>query len=242
LFHACNGENRWTGAHVARPFFAEEDVVESELIASVRAGNQDAFAPLMDAYQAAIHNLCYRMLGDAREAEDAAQETFLRAYSQLHRYDPARPFKTWLFAIASHHCIDRLRKRRWRWLSLDDELLAEREMWHAAMPDPEEVALSHERRDEVAALLARLAPQDRAAIVLHYWCDLSYAEIAAVIGVSVSAVKSRLHRARVALGRRMVAEVGQRDNRGEAPRSIPAGLPGDAKRTVSDSLSWGAVA
>ena len=215
---------------------------ESELIASVRAGNQAAFAPLVSAYQAAVHNLCYRMLGDAREAEDAAQETFLRAYSQLHRYDPARPFKTWLFAIASHHCIDRLRRRRWRWLSLDDELLAEREMWRAAMPDPEEVALSHERRDEVAALLARLSPQDRAAIVLHYWCDLSYAEIAAITGASVSAVKSRLHRARAALGRRMAAEMGQRDNKGEAPRSVPAGRRGNARRPMPDGLSWGAVA
>jgi RNA polymerase sigma-70 factor (ECF subfamily) len=210
-------------------------MIESELIADVCAGNPGAFAALVEAYQAGVYNLCYRMLGDAREAEDAAQETFLRGYSQFHRYDSTRSFKTWLFAIASHHCIDRLRKRRLRWLALDDELLAEGAMWRSTTPGPEEVVLDHERRDEVTALLALLAPKDRSAIVLHYWCGLSYTEIADVLGATVSAVKSRLHRARVMLGRRMTAEVGQREAMGVI-------RPGDAQRGVSDGLSWGAIA
>lgn len=210
-------------------------MVESELIAGVRAGIPDAFAVLVGAYQAGVYNLCYHMVGDAREAEDAAQETFLRAYSQFHRYDSSRPFKTWLFAIASHHCVDRLRRRRLKWLSLDDGLLAERELWRSATPDPEEVALGHERRDEVTALLALLAPKDRSAIVLHYWCDLSCAEIAVVLSATTSAVKSRLHRARAVLGRRMAAEMGQHGNRGDArPDSTP--------RPVSHGLTWGASA
>jgi RNA polymerase sigma-70 factor (ECF subfamily) len=210
-------------------------MVESELIAGVRAGNRGAFAALVETYQAGVYNLCYRMLGDAREAEDAAQETFLRSYSQLHRYDPSRSFKTWLFAIASHHCVDRLRKRRLKWLSLDDELLAEGELWRSATAGPEEVVLDHERRDEVTALLARLAPHDRSVIVLRYWSGLSYAEIADVLGATVSSVKSRLHRARVALGRRMTAEAGRQESRGEA-------LPGDAERAAPDGLAWGALA
>jgi RNA polymerase sigma-70 factor (ECF subfamily) len=206
-------------------------MVESEMIAAVCAGNRDAFAALVEMYQVGVYNLCYRMLGDAREAEDAAQEAFLRAYSQFHRYDAARPFKTWLFAIASHHCVDRLRKRRLRWLSLDDELLAEGEVWRSTAPGPEEVALGHERRDEVRALLAPLAPKDRSAIVLHYWCGLSYVEIAEVLGASVSAVKSRLHRTRVALGRRIISEADQLTSRreaglGETRRAAPEGLPG----------------
>ncbi|NTU66175.1 MAG: sigma-70 family RNA polymerase sigma factor, partial [Chloroflexi bacterium] len=156
-------------------------------------------------------------------------------YGQLHRYDPSRPFKTWLFAIASHHCVDRLRKRRLKWLSLDDELLAEGEMWRSATPGPEEVVLDHERRDEITALLELLAPHDRGVIVLHYWSGLSYAEIADVLGTTVSAVKSRLHRAREKLGRRMTGEVGQCENRREAH-------PGDAQRAVPDGLAWGALA
>jgi RNA polymerase sigma-70 factor (ECF subfamily) len=184
-------------------------MVEAELIASVRAGNQDAFAALVRAYQAVVYNLCCRMLGDAREAEDAAQETFLRTYSQFPRYDPTRSFKTWVLAIASHHCIDRLRRRRLTWLSLDDDLQAEGELWRSSMPGPEEVALRHEQRDDIMSLLTLLAPVDRGAIVLHYWCGLSYAETAVVLGTTVSAVKSRLHRARVALGRQMADEVGR---------------------------------
>src|SRR6185369_8267154 len=84
-------------------------------------GNQDAFAEIVYAFQDAVYNLCYRMLGERMEAEDAAQEAFLRAYSNLHRYDPARPFKTWLLAIASNHAIDRIRKRRLTWLSIDQD-------------------------------------------------------------------------------------------------------------------------
>ncbi len=196
---------------------------ETELIANVRAGDARAFAALVATYQTGIYNLCYRMVGDAREAEDAAQETLLRAYSQFHRYDPDRPFKTWLFAIASHYCIDRLRKQRSGWLSLDDDLLAEGEMWRASTPGPEEIALRHERRDEVTTLLEQLAPKDRSAVVLRYWGDLSYVEIAAVCGTSVSAVKSRLHRARVALGRRMAAEPQRREARKAPARAAFSG-------------------
>ncbi len=217
-------------------------MVETELISSVRAGDQRAFAALIGAYQTGIYNLCYRMMGDAREAEDAAQETFLRAYSQFHRYDPIRPFKTWLFAIASHHCIDRLRKRRNIWLSLDDDLLAEGALWRASTPNPEEIALRRERSDEVTTLLAQLAPKDRSAIVLRYWGGLSYAEIAVVLGASVSAVKSRLHRARTTLGRRMTAEPQWRETQ---ITSQPVMLSGSTtqsqlRRTVSEaSPSWG---
>jgi RNA polymerase sigma-70 factor (ECF subfamily) len=175
-------------------------MTDTALIASLRAGNQSAFTTLVETHQSAVYNLCYRMLGEAREAEDATQETFLRAYSQLRRYDAERPFKTWLLAIASHHCIDRLRRRRQSYLSLDDDLLAEREAWRAATPDPQDVAVRREACNEVAAMLASLAPKDRIAIVLHYWYGLSYEEIAGVVGSSVGAVKSRLHRARLTLG------------------------------------------
>ncbi len=108
-------------------------------------------------------------------------------------------------------------------------------MWRSATPGPEEIALGHERRDEVTALLAVLAPVDRSAIVLRYWCGLSYAEIADVLGATASAVKSRLHRARAALGRRMTAEVSRHEGMGEA-------RPGGAQRAVPDGFAWGTIA
>ena len=90
---------------------------EQNLVTRILAGDQESFAELVEVYQRSVYNLTYRMLGDAREAEDAAQEAFLRAYQHLDRYDADRPFKTWLLSIASNYCIDRLRKRRLTWLS-----------------------------------------------------------------------------------------------------------------------------
>src|SRR5512136_919462 len=95
---------------------------EHELVSRILAGDQESFAELVEVYQRSVYNLTYRMLGDAREAEDAAQEAFLRAYQHLDRYDAARPFKTWLLSIASNYCIDRLRKRRLTWLSIEEPL------------------------------------------------------------------------------------------------------------------------
>jgi RNA polymerase sigma-70 factor (ECF subfamily) len=189
-------------------------VTEQDYIARARAGDETAFAPLVDAYQSAIYNLCYRMLGEANEAEDAAQEAFLRAYAQLRRYDPTRPFKTWLFAIASHYCIDVLRKRRLTWLSIDDEALPPHPALQEPAPGPEEMASRREQSAVMQTLLARLSPEDRSVIVMRYWYDLSYEEIAEATGATVSAVKSRLHRARGAMAEMMTAE----------PRKRPARL------------------
>lgn len=172
---------------------------EADWVRRARAGDDGAFTQLVETYQTPIFNLCYRMLGEAGEAEDAAQETFLRAYSQLARYDPSRSFKTWLFSIANHHCIDRLRKRRLTWLSIDDDLPP-----HPALQDhevgPEEASVRREQTEMLQTLLARLAPDDRAVVAMRYWHDLSYEEIAEATNTTVSAVKSRLHRARGSLG------------------------------------------
>jgi RNA polymerase sigma-70 factor (ECF subfamily) len=126
-----------------------EFVNEPELIARARAGDETAFSLLVESYQGAIYNLCYRMLGDAAEAEDAAQEVFLRAYSRLSSYDPARPFKTWLFSIASHHSIDRLRKRRLIWLSIEDEPLAPHPALREQTPGPEEMSVRREQTETI---------------------------------------------------------------------------------------------
>lgn len=173
-----------------------ERVSEQEWVRRARAGDEAAFTPLVETYNTAIYNLCYRMLGEAGEAEDAAQETFLRAYAQLHSYDPSRSFKTWLFSIASHHCIDRLRKRRLTWLSIEDEQLPPHPALQEQTPGPEEQSVRREQSEVIQAMLAKLAPEDRNVIVMRYWYDYSYEEIAQTMGATVSAVKSRLHRAR----------------------------------------------
>jgi len=165
---------------------------EKVWIQQALAGDQEAFACLVKAYQTAVYNLAYRMLGNAAEAEDTAQETFLKAYTRLKTYDSERKFSSWLLSIASHHCIDRLRQRRFA-LSLD-ELPPWR--WLAGSSRPEEVVIRSQERDEVHQLLEQLPPHYRAAVVLHYWYDLSYQEIAEAMETTESAVKSTLYRAR----------------------------------------------
>jgi RNA polymerase sigma-70 factor (ECF subfamily) len=184
---------------------------EQEWVRLARAGDESAFTALVEAYQSPIYNLCYRMLGEAREAEDAAQETFLRAYAQLGSYDASRSFKTWLFSIANHHCIDRLRKRRLTWLSIDDDLPPHPALQEQA-PGPEEASVRREQSEAMQVLLAKLPPDDRSVVVMRYWYDLSYEEIAEATRTTVSAVKSRLHRARGSLGEMLAAQA-------RAPRS-----------------------
>jgi RNA polymerase sigma-70 factor (ECF subfamily) len=169
------------------------------------AGDQSAFGKLAEAYQVPVYNLAYRMLGNAGEAEEAAQETFLKAYTHLRTYDRARKFSTWLLSIASHHCIDRLRRRRFTWLSIDDNPMLS---WLTAdQGKPEESAMRAEVGDEVRDLLSHLEPPYRLPLILRYWHDLSYEEIAETLGITEAAVKSRLHRAR----HQMADAMAQRD-------------------------------
>jgi RNA polymerase sigma-70 factor (ECF subfamily) len=135
------------------------------------------------------------MLGNAGDAEDAAQEAFLRAYKALDRYDPKRSFPTWLLSIASHHCIDQLRKRRFTSYSIDDDDYAWLEPPDPG-PNPEKTVSVREKQEQIQAMLENLKPKDRSAVVMRYWYNYSYEEIAEALSLTVSAVKSRLHRAR----------------------------------------------
>ncbi len=178
---------------------------ELELVASVLAGDQEAFGELVELYQRPVYNLTYRMLGEAGEAEDAAQEAFLRAYQHLDRYDNTRPFKTWLLSIASNYCIDRLRKRRLTWLSIEEPLPPHPSLT-SSEGEPEDAALSGERHAAIQAMLTELAPEYRAAVILRYWYDMSYTEIAEMLDTTESAIKSRLFRARQSLAEKMESE------------------------------------
>ena len=167
-------------------------------------GEEDTFAQLIDIYQIPVYNLCYQMLGIREEAEDAAQETFLRAYRNLKQYDPNRKFATWLLSIASHHCIDRLRRRRLKLVSLDD-LLPRRER-AASTPGAGADYLQQEHTEEIRSVLDGIVGKDRAAVILRYWYDFSYEEIAESLSLSVSVVKSRLYRARREMANRTERE------------------------------------
>jgi RNA polymerase sigma-70 factor (ECF subfamily) len=163
-------------------------------VREARAGSKQAFGRLVEAYQRPVYNLTYRMLGNAQEAEDAAQETFLRAYSRLKQFDPNHKFSTWIFSIANHHCIDRLRKRHGGSVSIDDNPVLQN--LEEETPQPEANVLDAEASAQLQALLNRLDPDYRMPLILRYWEDYSYEQIAETLELTVPAVKSRLFRAR----------------------------------------------
>jgi RNA polymerase sigma-70 factor (ECF subfamily) len=170
--------------------------LEPAVLNQVHQGNQEAFTDLVETYQRPVYNLCYRMLGDADEAEDASQETFLRVYRNIKHYDADRPFSTWLLSIAAHLCIDQLRKRHMVVISMDNTPYLEPA---DGSPGPEHTFYLKEDQRRVQALLKTLNPHDRAAVIMYYWYDFSYEEIAKSLALTSSAVKSRLHRARLSM-------------------------------------------
>ncbi len=171
------------------------------LVEQTLGGKQEAFAVLVERYKDAVQNLAYRMLSNVTEAEDVTQEVFVRAYTQLATYKPAHKFSTWLLSIASHLAIDQLRRRRFLALPLEDVPFLE---WITDLgAGPEQSALAGEQQDEIQAYLQRLHSKYRAVIVLRYWYDFSYEEIAAMLKLTPALVKARLHRARELLARYM---------------------------------------
>ncbi len=159
--------------------------------AAVR-GDHEGFARLVDRYKAVVYNLAYRMLRNVPEAEDAAQEIFLRAYTKLATYDPQRKFSTWLLSIASNYAIDVLRRRRATVVELDEVAFS----LPSDAPGPERSAIEHEQREAVVRAIGRLPDTYRLVTVLRYYHDLSYEEIESITGLSEATVKTRLFRAR----------------------------------------------
>jgi len=168
-----------------------------------RQGDKAAFGQLIEAYQGPVYNLAYRMLNNSGEAEEAAQEAFIRAYTRLESYNPAHKFSTWMLSITSNYCIDLIRKRRALLLSIDEPLPAHPALQSEKSKGPESQMVTNEQQEMVQELLQELPEDYRQAVVLRYWYEMSYDEIAEVMNTTVSAIKSRLFRAR-----RLLAEVG----------------------------------
>jgi RNA polymerase sigma-70 factor (ECF subfamily) len=176
---------------------------EQVWLEQARQGDKAAFGKIIEAYQTPVFNLAYRMLSNAGEAEEAAQEAFIRAYTRLDSYNPAHKFSTWLLSITSNYCIDLLRKRRAILLSIDEPLAPHPSLMSEKSKGPESKLMQSEQQTLVQSLLQELAPDYRQAVVLRYWYEMSYEEIAETMDTTVSAIKSRLFRAR-----KQLAEIG----------------------------------
>jgi RNA polymerase sigma-70 factor, ECF subfamily len=173
------------------------ELSDDELALRGAAGDGAAFVVLVERYKRPVYALAYRILGNSADAEDAAQETFVRAYTRLSTYQPGGRFGSWLLAITSHWCIDHLRRRRS--VSLDSNTALGGFLDKGELP--EALALRSERQNEVRQWLLCLPEAYRLVLILRYWHDLSYAEISTATGLPVSTVRMRLFRARQLLMR-----------------------------------------
>jgi len=183
------------------------DTLENRLAQLARSGDRSAFGQLVDLYKDKIFHLAYRMTGSRQEAEDIVQETFMRVYANLDKYDSRWKFSTWIFRIGNNLCIDRLRKRRPTW-SLDAENPdADGVDGYAMLPtndaSPEDRMVLSEMQKNVRNAIAQLPDKYRSVVVLRYLQDLSLNEIADILELPVSTVKTRLHRGRESLRRKL---------------------------------------
>jgi RNA polymerase sigma-70 factor (ECF subfamily) len=170
-----------------------DEASDRELVQRTRGGDVNAFGELVQRYQASVFGVCYRLLGDSKEAEDLAQEAFLRAFRRLGSYDDERPFGPWMRRVAANLCLNTLEQRRPPAADLDDEV----EAIAGDSPDtPERVRERKELVQRVRDGLLRLPPHYRAVIELRHYQDMSYDEIALALRIGVGEVRTRLFRAR----------------------------------------------
>lgn len=173
--------------------------MDCDLVARSREGDQAAYGLLMGYYRGPILNFVYRMVGNQEEAEDTAQEVFVRAYQKLDRFTfrtSRDRFSTWLFQLARNAAIDVLRRRQRRPVDSLDEFP---QLAPLAAGDPAVEAGDREREHAIASAIAELPEDQRVALVLSVYEGQSYAEIAAVMESSVKSVESRIYRARQCL-------------------------------------------
>ncbi|OZU87497.1 RNA polymerase sigma factor SigW [Virgibacillus indicus] len=183
------------------------DQIIREKIKLVKKGDQSAYEDVVSFFQNKIYQHCFRMLGNAHEAEDIAQEAFIRAYVNIHSFDDKRKFSTWLYRIATNLTIDRIRKRKPDYY-LDAEVKGTDglDMYsQLASKDrlPGEEVESIELQRYIHQEISGLPPKYRSIIMLRYLEEFSLQEISDILDIPLGTVKTRIHRGREALRKRL---------------------------------------
>lgn len=172
---------------------------DAATVALARDGDSDAFRALVERHGRAVYRLAHRMTGNASDAEDVLQETFLKAYRQLDRFESRANFGTWLHRIAVNCSIDLIRSRAHREAGHDaadlDHLGAASEVREAGQPTPERLMMSTEVHERVTAALSGLSAMERAAFVLRHFEGQSIDEIGRALGLKTNAAKHSIFRA-----------------------------------------------
>ncbi|ANF98349.1 RNA polymerase sigma factor SigW [Paenibacillus bovis] len=187
------------------------DNLDTRLAKLALKGDQRAFAEIVDLYKDKIFHLGYRMLSNRHEAEDVVQETFLRVYKSLDRYDPKQKFSTWIYRIATNLCIDRLRKRKPSF-SLDAELNDQDSTdGYALIPGdertPESEYLLTETQQLIHQAIDSLPDKYKTVMILRYLQELSLQEISDVMDMPVTTIKTRVHRGREFLRKKLESKL-----------------------------------
>lgn len=180
---------------------------DQQLVSMAKAGDKDAFSVLVERHESKIYGLCLKMLGNPEDAEDVLQEVFIKAFQALPGFREEARFSTWLYRIAHNACLMRIRKKKLETVSLDRPLDVEEGQIQRDVTDwstdPRTDVMSEELSSVLTRHINELSPDNRIVFVLRDIHGLSTDDTADVLGLSVPAVKSRLHRARLYLRERL---------------------------------------
>ena len=178
-----------------------------QLIRKCKKGHEPSFAKLLERYRGPVYGLCYRMTRNAEDARDLAQETFIKVFSLLDRYDESYAFSSWLFKIATNHCIDHLRRNRLRFLPLETRIGPHGDEVELPIPDPgprpDRVLERSEAIERLEEVIDTLPPHYRVITLLRHDQEFSYEEIATMLDLPLGTVKARIHRARALIIQRL---------------------------------------
>lgn len=178
------------------------DSSDRDLVNQTLQGDLEAYGALVREYQTSVFNVCWRILGNRRDAEDLTQDAFLRGYHHLERFDRERPFGPWIRALAANLCYNHLNQRSPPSMPLYDE----HDQPEKKPPEtPEEKLIKAEKRERIYEALWKLPPHHRIAIELRHFQNLSYKEMAVELDLPLNTVRSHLHRARNKLAELLTA-------------------------------------
>ena len=185
---------------------------DASQVAETLAGNQEAFRPLVERYSQRLFRLAYRITGSENDAEDLVQETFLKAYRNLGKFEARSNFGTWLYRICANCSLDERRRRRpqgeLQELDNPDGAISAAQLPNPS-PSPERLALSAEVGQEMEAAIQELTPTERTAFALRHHEGLSIEEISEVLGLRISATKNAVFRGVQKLRRALAPLAGQ---------------------------------
>lgn len=171
-----------------------ESYTDTYYIERIQAGDTASFAPLLDKYSHPIHSLIFRVVGSREDAEELAQDTFLKAFRSLSSFKGSSSFSTWLYRIAYNTAISHTRKKQYEFLAIEQATLE-----NVSVEDMDSLAITaspEERLNQLESALAQLPPDERALILLFYQKEKTIEEIAAITGLTTSNVKTKLFRIR----------------------------------------------